>query len=278
METLWQDLRYGFRGLRRHPGFTLIAVLILGTGIGANTAIFSFVNGVLLRPLPLPDPDRLVVIRETNPQRGQSPTVASPRNLEDWEKESQTVEQFGAWRDWGFTLATPEGPEGVRGGIASPSLFRLLGVEAALGRTFPPEENRPGRDHVVVLSHSFWQRRFGGDAKIIGQALTLRNQSFIVVGVLPPTFEQLGLWQFNVWAPLSVDPDQFKDRHLRNRRVYARLKKGVTLDQAKAEMDRIARQLAEAYPRENAGWGVSFPSHGQIQGAGPGGRLLPAGD
>jgi len=260
MNTLWQDLRYSLRALSRHLGFTLIVILILGLGIGASTAIFSFVNGVLLRPLPFPEPDRLVVLRETNPQKGQSPTVASPRNLEDWERQSQTIEQFGAWRDWGFTLSTPEGPEGVRGGIASPSLFKLLEVKTVLGRTFLPEENQPGRDHVVLLSHGYWQRRLGGEQKIIGQALTLRNERYTVVGVLPPDLELLALGQAQIWAPLSLDPDQMKGRHLRNRQVYARLKSGATRTQAQAEMNSIAGALAEQYPKENAGWGVSIIS------------------
>jgi putative ABC transport system permease protein len=260
MGILWQDLRYSLRALSRHLGFTLIVTLILGLGIGASTAIFSFVNGVLLRPLPFPEPDRLVVLKETNPQKGQNPTVVSPRNLEDWEERSQTIEQFGAWRDWGFTLSTPEGPEGVRGGIASPDLFRLLEVKPVSGRTFLPEENRPGRDRVVLLSYSLWQRRFGGDQSIIGQALSLSHESYTVIGVLPPDLEPLTLGQAQIWAPLSVDPDQTKGRHLRNRQVYARLKRGVTQAHAQAEMNSIAAALAQEYPKENAGWGVSIIS------------------
>ena len=143
------DLRFALRMLRKKPGFTLIAVITLALGLGANTAIFSFVNGVLLRPLPFPQPDRLVVLKEKNPEKN-IPAV-SPRNLEDWEQQSQTIEQFGAWRDWHFRLTTTEGTSGIASAICSPGLFRVLGVEPLRGRAFLPEENRAGHDHVVMI-------------------------------------------------------------------------------------------------------------------------------
>ena len=192
-ETFWQDLRFGARMLLKQPAFTLIAVLTLAVGIGANTAIFSFVNGVLLRPLPFPEPERLVALSEENPQRGRYVGVASPRNLEDWERQSLTIAQVGAWRDWRFQSSTPDGPVLVPSAIVSPGLFSVLGVRPVVGRTFQPEENQPGRDRVVMLSHGYWRTQFGGDENVAGRTIELDNESFTVVGVLPPVLEEAGM-------------------------------------------------------------------------------------
>ncbi|HEU4389328.1 MAG TPA: ABC transporter permease, partial [Blastocatellia bacterium] len=260
MNALLQDLRYGARMLVKNPGFTTIAVITLALGIGANTAIFSFVNGVLLRQLPFPEPDRLVVLKEKNPDKSHKLSSVSPRNLEDWENQSQTIEEFGAWRDWRFKLDTPEGPELVSSAIATPGLFTTLGVKAVLGRTFLPEENQRGRDHVVLITHSYWQSHFGGDPGIVGQLIILDDQSFEIVGVLPTAFEALDLGFYQVWAPVSVDEDQFLARHVRNRRVYGRLSRGTTIGQAQAEMQLIAQQLGLKYPEADAGWTVVINS------------------
>ncbi len=260
MEAIFQDLRYALRTLGRNPGFSVVVVLILAVGIGANTAIFSFVNGVLLSSLPFPEPDRLIVLAENNPEKTSRAPVVSPRNLEDWEKQSKTIEQFGAWRDWRFSITTPEGRTPVSAGIASPALFAALSVRPAAGRLFFPEDNQPGRDHVVLISYGFWQSNFGGDAGVIGRPMTLDNESFTIVGVLPSSLKSLGLGRFDVWAPVSVDPDQYLERFVRNRRVYARLKPGVSIREAQTEMDAIAQQLAVQYPKDNAGYGVSIAS------------------
>ncbi|MEW6209479.1 MAG: ABC transporter permease [Acidobacteriota bacterium] len=260
METLFQDIRHSFRAIARNPAFAFLVVFMLAIGIGANTAIFSFVNGVLLRPLPFPDSDRLITLSERNPEKSQRLTSVSPRNLEDWETRSQTIEAFGAWRDWRFKLTTPQGPTLVSSAIASPGLFTVLGIKPTLGRTFVAEENQPGHDRVVVITHSYWQSHFGGDTQIVGQEMLLDNESFTIVGVLPREFESLDFGWFKVWAPLSVDEDQFLDRHLRNRRVYARLRSGVSISEARSEMETIARQLADEYPQDNAGWTVSISS------------------
>jgi putative ABC transport system permease protein len=260
-----QDLRYAVRMLFKHKGFTAAAVLTLALGIGANTAIFTVVNAVLLRPLPFPAPDRLITLTEQNLQRGQTRGVVSPRNLEDWEKQSQTIEVFGAWRDWRFKLTTSEGNTLVRAAIASPGLFRVLGLKPVLGRTFLPEENQPGRDRVVVISHGYWQSQFGGDPKVLNAPIILDNQRFTILGVLPPEMESLWLGRFDIWAPLSVDPDQYLERHLRNRRVYARIKPDVTLRQVRVEMDTIAQRLAQQYPDVNTGWNVQVTSLHQDQ-------------
>jgi putative ABC transport system permease protein len=255
MDTFLKDVKYAIRSLLKHPGFTIVAVATLAVGLGANTAIFTFVNGVLLRPLPFPDSDRLVVLNEHNPQKNFP--VVSPRNLEDWEKQSQTIEQFGAWRDWHFRITTSEGTAGIASAICSPSLFRVLQIQSVHGRLFLPEENQPGRDHVVLISSSYWKSHFGADEKAVGQTMILDKQPFTIVGVLPPELEALNLGTWDVWAPLTVDPDQFLGRQQRNRRVYARLKPGISLTQAQAEMTAIAARLAAQYPKENSGWTVT---------------------
>ena len=257
MHALVKDVEYAIRGLLKHPGFTIVAVATLSIGLGANIAIFTFFNGVLLRPLPFPDSDRLVVLSEKNPQKNIT-EVASPRNVEDWEKQSQTIEQFGLWRDWHFRMTTPDGAAGIAAAICSPSLFRVLQVQPVRGRLFLPEENQPGRDHVILISSAYWKSQFGGDENIVNKTIILDKQPFTIVGVLPPEVEALQLGSWAVWAPLTVDPDQFLDRQLRNRRVYARLKPGVTLAQAQAEMTAIAARLAAQYPKENTGWTVSI--------------------
>ena len=265
MEALFHDLRYAFRALGRSPGFSLVVVLILALGIGANTAIFSFVNGVLLSSLPFPEPDRLIALGERNLEKSGSLSVVSPRNLEDWEKQSRTIEQFGAWRDWRFKINTPDGPNLVSAGIATPGLFTALGVKPVVGRLFVTEDNQPGRDHVALISYSYWQANFGGDANVVGQPMTLDNEIFTLVGVLPPSTDSLPFGRFKIWAPVSVDPDQFLERHHRNRRVYARLKPGVSIKEAQAEMDSIGQQLAAQYPKDNAGFSVSVSSLQGVQ-------------
>lgn len=256
MELLIRDVRLAVRGLLKHPGFSAVAILTLALGLGANTAIFSFVNAVLLRALPFPAPDRLIVLSETNPEKRRDIPTASPRNLEDWQKQSQTIQQFGAWRDWHFRIATSDGPIIGSSAISSPELFQVLQIKPLRGRLPLPEENQVGRDHVVVITNSFWQRQFSASENAVGQKLLLDKEPFTVIGVLPPEFEALKFGNFDVWAPLSVDPDQFLGRDLRNRRVYARLKPEISLGQAQAEMNTIATRLAQQYPAENAGWNI----------------------
>jgi predicted permease len=256
METLLQDLRYGIRALAKSPALTIVAILTMAVGIGANAAIFSFVNALLLRPLPFVEPERLIAISERNSEHPQALNVVSPRNLEDWEKQSGTIEVFGAWRDWRFQTDTPEGARLIASAIASPGLFDALGVKPVVGRTFAAEENQRGRDHVILLSHAYWLSDFGGDPNVVGRSLTLDNEPFTIIGVLPAEMESLKLGRWKIWAPLTVDPDQFLGRHLRNRQVIARMKPGTTLDQVQAEMDVIGEQLATQYPKENAGWAV----------------------
>jgi putative ABC transport system permease protein len=240
----------------KRPVFAVVAIITLALGLGANTAIFSFVNAFLLRPLPFSAPDRLVVLSEINPEKRRNLPTASPRNIEDWQKQSQTVEQFGAWRDWHFRVSSANGPVRGSSAIASPELFQVLALKPLRGRLLLPEENQIGRDHVVVITNGFWQTQFGGSESVVGQTLLLDKEPFTIVGILPANFEALSLGSFDIWAPLSVDPDQALGRQAKNRRVLARIKDGVSFAAVQSEMNTIASRLSEAYPSENGGWTI----------------------
>jgi putative ABC transport system permease protein len=260
MEALRQDLLYAFRTLGRSPGFSIAIILILAISIGANTAIFSFVNGVLLTSLPFREPESLVVLGETNPEKATRISAVSPRNLEDWQKQSKTLEQFGAWRDWSFRITTNEGRIPVSAGIASPELFAALALNPVVGRLFLPDDNQRGHDNVVLISYRYWQSNFGGDPGVAGQSVTLDNKSFTIIGVLPNSLQTLGIGRFDIWAPVSVDPDQYLERYVRNRRVYARLRPGISIKEAQAEMNTISDQLSTQYPKDNAGYLITITS------------------
>jgi putative ABC transport system permease protein len=260
MDALLRDIKIGIRSLLKRPVFSIIAVVTLALGLGANTAIFSFVNALLLRPLPFSAPERLVVLSEVNPTKRRDLPTASPRNVEDWQKQSQTIELFGTWRDWHFRVSTVNGPLAASSAISSPELFQVLGITPLRGRLPLPEENQVGRDHVVVITNSFWQSQLAGSESVIGQTLFLDKEPFTIIGILPANFEALHLSSFEIWAPLSVDPDQTLGRHAKNRRVYARVKENVSLDTAQSEMTAIASRLAQEYPAENGGWTVRVNS------------------
>src|SRR5918912_2650196 len=185
---MWQDIRYGVRMLFKRPGLTISVVIVLALGIGANSAIFSVVSAVLLRPIPWADPERIVSVHEINLKRGVDSQIVSPANFLDWREESQSFEQMAGWRFVYLNLTGRDQPERVQGLNVSASYFPLLGVKAALGRTFLPEEEEAGRDRVVVLSDRLWQRRFGADPNIVGQEVTVEGESYRVVGVLPRSF------------------------------------------------------------------------------------------
>jgi len=257
-----EDLKYGLRVLARRPGFTLVAALTLALGIGATTAIFSVVNAVLLRPLPFADPDRLVVALHD----GANPV--SPADFADWRDQSQVLSDLTAVEIWGPYLAGPDRREQMGAVRATAGLFDMLGTAPLLGRTFQAGEDRPGAAPVVVLSHGLWQRRFGGDTGIVGQRLALDGVSYEVIGVMPPEFQFPLFWAMKaeMWGPLAL-ADRTGARASRSLRVFGRLKPGVTLGQAQAEMGAIARRLAEAYPRTNAGLGVTvLPLHQKVVG------------
>jgi putative ABC transport system permease protein len=255
-DEMFQDLRFGARMLLKNPGFTLIAVFTLSLGIGANTAIFSVVNAVVLRPLPFPEPERLIRLWESNPGRGWPEFSASAPNFADWRKQQSVWEQLAAYEFATFNLTGGE-PERVAALGVTANLFTALGVAPALGRNFLPEEEQAGRNRVAILSDGLWQRRFGADPGLIGCRIQLSGESYTVVGVMPPRFQLTPGTE--VWTPLVLDPAVAPwraDRSNHNLHVIGRLKPGVSLAQAQAAMDTLARQLEQQYPKSNAGWGV----------------------
>ncbi|MGH9789365.1 MAG: ABC transporter permease [Candidatus Acidiferrales bacterium] len=256
METLWQDLRYGARQLARSPGFTAVAVLTLALGIGANTAIFSVANAVLLQPLPYQEPDRLVRLWESNPGRNWPFFSASAPNFNDWVQQNRSFESLAATEGATFNLTGTGEPERLRGRRVTSNFFALLGVELELGRNFTPEEGRPASARVAILSHGLWQRRFGADPGILGRTLRLDGESYEIVGVLPGTFRFTPGTE--VWGPLAIDWNEpgRADRSNHTLLVVGRLKPGVTLAQAQADLESIAKRLEQQHPQSNGGWGV----------------------
>jgi putative ABC transport system permease protein len=251
------DLRYALRQLVKSPGFTAIAILTLALGIGACTAIFSVINTVLLRPLDYPDPSRLVVMRET--QLPQFPEFSvSPPNYLDWEKQTKSYEHIAAYTMSGAGLnLTGEGePQRLVGVKATAHYFDVYGIKAVLGRTFLPEEDAPGKNHVVVLSYPFWQRVFGGAADAVGRQVQLNGEPYTVIGIAPAGFGSAS--KVDAWTPMAFAPDETNNDarggHYLN--VTGRLKPGVTVAQAKAELEVLAAQLAKQYPDSNKGWGI----------------------
>ncbi len=256
MQILLQDLRYGARMLVQKPGFTLIAVITLALGIGANTAIFSVVNALLLRPLPFDNLDRIVAVFERTSDAPRNEAAAA--NYFDWQAQQSVFEHIGMYRWWGANLTGVEMPERVQGFLITASLFDVLGARPALGRGFTPEEEQPGQDRVVILNHGFWQRRFGGDPGIIGRAVSLDGVTRTVVGVMPPEYNYPPGGE--ILAPLALTPQQKQSRRNHTYLGVARLKPGVSLEQARADMDTIAARLEQQYPQTNTGWGAAvFP-------------------
>lgn len=251
MQSLFQDLRYGVRMLLKRPGFTLIAVLTLALAIGANTAIFSVVNSVLLRPLPFRESERLVLMWETSPQTGRM--GAAGENFREWKKQSQTLEGITLYANSDFNLTGDGEPERIQGTAATANYFSVIKAEAAQGRTFLAEEDRPEAPRVAVLSYGLWQRRYGGDRNIIGKALKINGENATIVGVMPQDFAS----ESQLWIPFVIDPNQ-PITGGRSYTALARLKPDVTLQQAQAEMDTIARRLEISRPEFNAGWGVQL--------------------
>jgi predicted permease len=246
IDTLIQDIRFGLRQLRRNPGFTAVAVLTLALGIGANTAIFSVVNAVLLRPLAYQDAERLVVILHY----GTSPVA--PANFVDWRHQNHVFERMGAAEYWTPNLAGIEKPEQISGLHVTSDILPLLGVQPLMGRMFLPEEDQRGREHEIVLSFRLWQQRFGGDPHILGQTMTLDGEKYTVIGVMPRDFRFAPFWATKavLWAPLPL-ADRIADRNGNSLRVFARLKPDVTLEQARAEMATITARLDQQYPGTN---------------------------
>lgn len=256
-ETALQDLRYAGRILRKHPGFSLAIILTAALGIGANVTIFSFLDAVILEPLPYKDPDRLVRLSESNLGQNQNESPVSVPNFQDWQRQQSSFEEVSALEFATFNLTGRGEPQRVAAARISANLVPMLGVNPALGRTFVPEEEKPGKNKVVLLSDALWQKQFGGDRSIVNQTIQLNGDSYTVVGVMPPGF------QFTVarelWVPFVIDPQKEPwraDRTNRNLSVFGRLKSGVTVGQANSDMEILAQRLEQQFPKSNTGWRV----------------------
>jgi putative ABC transport system permease protein len=255
VDTLFKDIQYAIRSLAKRPAFALTAVLTLALGIGANTAIFSVVNGVLLRPLPYADSHQLVALRESNALKQPDSQVA-PGNFLDWQQQNSVFSQLETYRTVSYNLTGDGNPERILSARISAGMFRMLGATPILGRDFVEEDDRPGNDKVVMIGEGLWQRRFGGDTTIIGKTLKLNGENFVVVGVVPTTVRLPDQRERELWTPIA-----FKDteRSLRNARfveAIGRLKPEVSFTQANAELTAIAGRLAQQYPETNSGWSV----------------------
>ena len=265
METLRQDLSYGFRTLFKNPGFTAVAVLSLAIGIGANIAIFSVINALLLRPLPYQDADRLAILWQRSPGLNVAQDWFSPGQCLDVKAENQVFEQVAVTIGASFNLTGQGGPEHVDGARVTSSLFPLLGAKAALGRVLLPEEDSPGKPATVILSHGFWRRRFGGDPQVIGKTLVLSGSSFEIVGVMQPGFSLTkevmltvnAIERADVLLPLPMSEGARTNRGNEDFNIFAKLKPGVSLAQAQADMDVIAGRMKQRYPE-------NYPAHGRL--------------
>jgi len=259
LEGLAQDVRFGIRTLRKNPVFTAVIVLTLALGIGANTAIFSVVHAVLLRPLPFRDADRLVSVWQTNNAHNNELDGFSPANFLDYRDDAPAFDGLVAMNYWSFDYTGKGEPESFRGELVSRDFFQLLGVTPALGRAFLPEEYEPGKEHVVLLSHGLWLRRFGADPAIVGQTISLRDESYFVAGVLPEDFHLPWLGtDREVFAPMTFTPQSRQARTATFLMVLGRLKPDVSLEQARAMLSRTALRLAGEFPTEDGSLGAAI--------------------
>lgn len=243
---MFQDLRYALRQLRKSPVFTVVAVLAIAIGIGANTAIFSVVNAVLLLPLPYDDPDRLVTILH------EYDHPVAPGNVLDWRAQNRVFEDIGVAESWTANLSSTGQAESVNALRVSTNLFPMLGVQPLLGRFFLSDEEKTGDEHKVILSYGLWQRRFGGDRAIVGRSITLQGEPYTVVGVMPSGFQFAPFWvtKAQLWAPLALG-QRLTSREINSLRAFARLRAGVSVEQARADMATITARLERQFPGTN---------------------------
>jgi putative ABC transport system permease protein len=269
MQTLWQDVRYGVRMLWKKPVFTLIAIITLALGIGANTAVFSVVNSILLRPLPYREPERLVLINHDYPQINLKASV-SAFGYRHYRDNAKSFEHVTAVQQGSFNLTGGGEPERINGARVTANFFPLLGAQAGQGRVLLPEEEADGRNRVAVLSEAFWQRRFGGAANVLNQTITLNGENYTVVGIMPAGFQfgrEVG-FNVEVWLPLTFPPEMLTSNNLTNEFLFviARLRDGVSFQQAQAEMDTLADGLRAQYmqgaTRQN--WGLTISSFNEL--------------
>jgi putative ABC transport system permease protein len=247
METLLKDIRYGIRSLLNRPGFAAVAVITLALGIGANTAIFSVVNAVLLRPLPFPDPARLVMVWEDASFAGFPRNTPAPANYADWRAQNQVFVDMAAQDMRSFNLTGDGEPEKIEAFGVTANFFPLLGVKPVLGRTFLPEEDQPQANKVVVINYTLWQQRYGGERSIIGRELLLNGEKNTVVGVMPAGFQFLDS-RVGLWVPMALTAERLAERNAHYLTVVARMKAGVTLAQANADIHTIQQRIARDHP------------------------------
>ena len=257
MSGFWNDLKHGFRVLLKTPGFALSAIIVLALGIGANTAIFGIVNGVLLRPLPFEEPDRLVQLWHTPPQQqfpGVSRFALSAANYLDWQAQNTVFSSSAVYRFWRFRLTGNGEPQMVRAARVEPTFFPLLGTRPLLGREIDASDEASG-GHVAVLSYRLWNSQFGSDQQIVGKSIHLDGEAYTVIGVMPPSFDKPE--SALLWVPLVWTAQEKAVRGEHSMAAVARLKPGVTVHQAQGQLDAIAARIAEQYPADSAGWGAA---------------------
>ena len=252
LETWFMDVRYGLRTLRKSPGFALVVILTLALGIGANTAIFSYVNAWLIKPLPYPSADRLMILLSHDTKKGwKSKDVTSTADFLDYQKQNTSFEQLACWTAWDFNLTSGGSPDRVPGGLVSWNFFQTLGVQPVLGRPFSELQAQPASSHVALLSRGLWESRFAGDPQIVGKTVKLQGESYSVVGVMPGGFQFPLMGVANIWAPMALDNKQRADRNGSWFQAFGRLRPGVTQHQAAEEMTAIAARLEKLYPETN---------------------------
>ena len=249
------DIRYALRNLLRRPAFTIIAVVTLALGIGANTAIFSAINALLLKPLPWPELDRVVAIWDKSPSRGYEHNEVTMANYLDWQAQSQSFEQLALYNWWNVNLSGGDVPERVQGFTVTANYLDTLGVKPIIGRNFSPEENQPGKNKVAIISYNLWQKRFGGDPNILNKTITTNGFVITIVGVLPEHFNYPKGGE--IYAPLELTQRVVQNRRLHTYYVVGRLKPGVSIKSAQSDIDNITARLEQQYPDNNKGWGAT---------------------
>ena len=255
MDTFLSDVRYAIRNLLKRPGFTLIAVITLALGIGANTTIFSAINALLIKPLPFPELDRVVTIWDRFPSQGVQHNEVTMANYLDLRAQSQSFDQLALYRWWSANLTGIDQPERIQGFLVTGNFFNVIGTQPIMGRTFYEYENEPGKDAVAVISHSLWQRRFGGDPNILNKAISLNSVTRTIVGVMPQHFNfPKGA---EVYAPIALTPQIKASRGSHTYYVIGRLRQGASVQSAQADVDNIMGRLEKQYPDTNTGWGAN---------------------
>src|SRR5882724_5945470 len=254
MDSLLRDLKFSARSLLKRPALTFIAIVTLAIGIGANSAIFSTINALLLKPLPFPDPERIVALWDKVPSRGVERNEVAVANYLDWRAQNKSFEQLGIYRWWSTNLTGADSPERVQGFQVTTNFLDIVGVKPVMGRGFSAEESEPGKDAVALLTYNLWQRRFGADPNIVNKTISTNGNTRTVIGVMPPDFNYPK--GAEIYAPLAITPELAGSRLNQSYLGIGRLKRGVSIQSAEADMDHIASQLEKQYPATNTGRGV----------------------